>query len=193
MLRSLTAAFLLLSAGGCASYEYNLVQPADLSRHIDTKTDQVITLSPLQYRLRTVDSRLVMRIYNQSHAPIELAGAQSTVVDPEGQSHPLPSQAIAPDSFIKLIFPPVPPRVYGPEPAIGIGMGYGWRVDALPTRRAVDAPRPLSVPEYCAVIAGSDSLYWNWHDADGEMRLNLVFQQQGKEIRQSFIFRRQKM
>jgi hypothetical protein len=185
---------MILLVGGCASYQYNLVQPAELSRHIGAKTDQTITIDPLQYRLRTVDNRLVMRIYNQSGDPIELNGAASTVVDPDGQSHPLRSQTIAPDSFIKLIFPPLQPKVYGPSPAFGVGMGYGWRVDATASRRALETPAPLGVPRYCAVVVDpNDTIYWDWKGAGGEMRLMLVFTRKGSEFRQAFLFRRQKM
>jgi len=141
-MRSATALCLLCllatCAGGCATYEYNLVQPAELARHIGSKADETVTVDPLQYRLRTVDNRLVMRIFNPTEDPIELVGARSTVVDPSGQSHPLRGQTIAPNSFMKLIFPPRRPQVYYPSagPTFGVGVGTAYRVDALPGGRS---------------------------------------------------------
>src|SRR5215207_3085901 len=104
---------------GCARYEYTLTQPPDLARHIGAQSDQVVDVDPLQYRLRTVDNRLVVRIYNQTDEPIELLGDKSFVVDPDGQSRPLRGQTIAPHAFMKLIFPPIRPRVYDPGPTFG--------------------------------------------------------------------------
>src|SRR5439155_6189759 len=104
-------------------YEYDLDQPSDLRRHIATRTDIVVGIDPLEYRLRTVDNRLVMRVFNQTDDAINLLGDKSAVVDPHGQSHPVRSQAIAPHSFAKLIFPPIRPRVYDSGPTFGIGIG----------------------------------------------------------------------
>ena len=121
------------SAGGCATYEYNLVQPPDLARHIGSKAEETINLEPLQYRLITVENRLVIRIFNPTDDPIELLGPRSTIVDPAGQSHAVRAQTIAPNSFIKLILPPQRPQVYYPTgPTFGVGVGTAYRVDAQP-------------------------------------------------------------
>jgi hypothetical protein len=201
-------AVLLCLGTGCAHYEYNLVRPPELTRHIGTETDEVFTVDPLQYRLRTVDNRLVVRIYNTTDDPVELLGTRSTVVDPDGQSHPLRGQTIAAGSFIKLIFPPIPPRIYDYGPTFGIGVGYGYHTAVYPYHArpgyhfhpAYGPPYgpywhdpALYGPRYLAVVEGGDTTYWDWKGADGEMRLLLAFQRQGKEFRQEFVFRRQKM
>src|SRR5438067_6143668 len=150
-------AMLLLAAGGCAKYEYNLVKPTELSKHIGAGSDSVVSVDPLEYRLRTVDNRLVIRIFNPTDDVIELVGPKCSMVDPEGQSHPLRSQSIAPGSFIKLILPPPRPRVYDPYgggywgPTVGVGVGY--RVDACPYRRyrEYDPYWYDPGPRYCAV------------------------------------------
>ena len=94
MMRSffLIAATLLL---GCARYEYDLIQPANLARHVG-KTEESFAIEPLEYRLVSIDNSLVMRIFNNSAEPITLEGTRSYAVPPTGQSHPLRPQTIAP-------------------------------------------------------------------------------------------------
>src|SRR5688500_3822986 len=96
-----------LAGVGCARYEYDVVSPPQAAGHVGTKSDHTFALEPLEYRLRTIDNRLVMRVYNPTNENVTLLGARSTAVDPERQSHPLMTQTIAPaGSFIKLILPP---------------------------------------------------------------------------------------
>ena len=181
--------------GGCARYEYQLVRPPDLTRHVGRGTDQVFTLEPLQYRLRTVDNRLVMRIFNPSQEPIELLGAQSTVVDPNGQSRPLRSLSIAPGSFIKLIFPPPRPRVYDPHygPSWHTGVGVGIRVDARTRGRHPPPPYFMSTtPRYLDVYDDADAFFWEWR-GEGEARMTLVYRRGDEEFRHDFLFRRIKV
>ena len=93
--------------------------------HIGRKADEVFTIDPLEYRLRTVDNRLVIRIYNPTEEPIGAArrGAELRRRS-ERPKPPAASQTIAPASFIKLILPPIPPRLepYGPTFGVGVGM-----------------------------------------------------------------------
>src|SRR5205814_908677 len=81
----------------------------DRARHIGAKADQVVRVDPLEYRLRSYDNRLVLSIFNPTQDPITLAGDRSYVVDPKDQSHPLRSQTIAPNTFVRLILPPMRP------------------------------------------------------------------------------------
>jgi hypothetical protein len=202
------------AAGGCAHYEYDLVEPRDLTRHISRKADAVAEIDPLTYRLRSVDNRLVLRIYNNTDDSIELLGDKSSVVDPDGQSHPLRSQSIAPKSFIKLIVPPPKPYVYDTSPTFGVGMGYGVRVDAtpgpppegLPDRREFHTHYPQwepyfrDEPQYLAASAASaaasfdenDSYYWTWKGS-GEARVHLVYRRGDSDLRHDFVFRRVKV
>jgi hypothetical protein len=191
---------LLLLAGGCARYEYQLVRPPELTRHIGRGADAVFTLEPLEYRLRTVDNRLVMRVFNPTEDPIQLIGAQSTVVDPNGQSHPLPGQTIAPSSFIKMIFPPPRPRVHDPYggPTFHTGFGVGVRVDSGARRRgrpgrssAVYASSTAVTPRYLQVY-GDPHFFWDWR-GEGEARIILVYRRGDDEFRHEFLFRRKKV
>ncbi len=185
---------------GCAKYEYDLVKPTDLSRHIGKAGDAVFALDPLEYRARTVDNRLVLRVFNPTEDAIELLGPRCSVVDPEGQSHPLRSQSIAPGSFIKLIFPPPRPEVYNYGPTFGVGVGY--HVNAYPYYRyPYDGygygpyrydPYYYYGPRYLAVVDENDTYYWDWR-GEGEARAVLAFRRGDKEFRHELVFRRLKM
>src|SRR5205085_8901999 len=131
------------------------------------KEPSVVTIEPLTYRMKTYDDHLVMLIENSTSDPIQLLGDQSSVVGPNGQSHPLRNQSIAPSSYIKLIFPPIRPYVDRWGPSIGFGVGY-------------HANRPFDnwddpLPRYL-YISDDSALYWEW-DGEGHARMTLVFQQ----------------
>ncbi len=196
---------LLVSAGGCASYEYDLTQPADLRRHVATKTDTIVPIDPLEYRLRTVDNRLVMRIFNPTDDAIQLLGERSTVVDPSGQSHPLRAQTMAPHSFIKLIFPPIKPYVYDPGPTFGFGVGT--HIGSAYGPRCAPGFYPYSPyyysrypsydsfyyePRYLYVSDDVDNRYWSW-DGESDARMTLVFQRGDKQFTHELGFHRRKM
>jgi hypothetical protein len=187
------ALLLVCLTAGCAHYEYNIVEPADLSRHIGAKDDAVVAIDPLEYRLRTVDSRLVMRIYNRTNDPVELLGEKSVIVDSHDQSHPLVSQAIAPQSFIKLILPPYRPRYgpYGPTFGIGVGARVERGYDPYFPYRPYE---PYDFPRYFTVYGGAaEALYWDW-EGDSDASMTLVYRRGGgKEFQHRFKFHRQKM
>jgi hypothetical protein len=189
---------LTLCSIGCARYEYDLVHPPELAQHIGRDKPVEVTLEPLNYRYRTVESRLVMQVCNSTNAPIRLLGDQSTVVDPRRQSRPLRGRAIAPGSFIKLVFPPLMPVVEPRGPVIGFGVmaigssgGYYRRRflhgGAFGYDPAFDGPR------YYSVYAADDGTYWEW-DGEGEIRVILVYQQgDQKPFTHEFVFRRKRV
>jgi hypothetical protein len=187
----LTTLFLL---AGCAHYEYDLTSPPDLSRHIGTKSDEVIQRDPLEYRLRTAEDRLVMSIFNPTDDPITLLGDRSYVVAPSGQSHPLRNQTIAPHTFVKLILPPMHAyyRDTGPTFGIGFGLssGYGYR-----GFRHYDpffhGFYDYGYPRYISYYDPSDATYWNW-EGETDVRLHLVFERDKKNFSQDFTFHRKK-
>jgi len=187
--KSLATVLLLLVGVGCASFEHDLVQPPELRAHIGSKTDTTTHLDPLIYKWRTVDNRLVVRIFNPTNDSIELLGEKSTVVAPDGESHPVRSQTIAPQSHAKLILPPLRPRVYRPGPSFGVGVGM--RVDSRrgAERHAAHAP-PSVEPRYLAVYDG-DSAYWDWR-GETDVRLTLVYQRGDAPLRHEFTIHRNK-
>lgn len=180
---------MLLLAGGCATYEYDLVRPADLARHVGGKTDEIFTRDSLEYRLITVDSRLVLRAYNNTDQPMTLNGERSTVVDEDGQSRPLRSITIAPRSFMKLILPPLPPRIERVGPSIGIGVG-GVFGDARRPYRPYGYNYGYDTPRYFAIY-DNDVYYWDWN-GETEVRLTLVYEQGQTTIQHEFVFARRK-
>jgi hypothetical protein len=182
--------FVLLSCG-CAHYEYNITKPPELSRHVGTKLDEVVARDPLEYRLRTVENLLVMRVYNQTDGPIMLMGDRSYVVDPSGQSHPLLPQTIAPRSFIKLIFPPQRPVIQRSGPSIGIGVGTS--IGSARHRYDYSGYNDpfYNEPRYFT-IADNDTLYWNWND-ESDVRMTLLFQQGDRTFTHEFTVARKKM
>src|SRR5579864_7156298 len=193
VLTSAVFAIALALLSGCAHYEYDLVRPADLAQHIGADYDVIVRLPPLEYRLRTVDDYLVMRIFNSTNDRIRLLGEQSVAVDPQGQSHPLRSRMIAPRSFIKLILPPPPPQVGPVGPSFGFGFGFGPRWGY-----GVGLYDPLydpywGYPRYYAPPDAAAPYYWTWSD-QGDARLELTFQSGGqKPFAQRFLFHRRRM
>jgi hypothetical protein len=189
---------LSLLTSGCAHYEYDLVNPPDLARHIGTRSDELVRVDPLEYRLRTYDNRLVMNIVNPTPDPITLAGDRSYVVDPAGQSHPLRSQTIAPDTFIRLILPPMRPGYYQSGPTIGFGLGVGYSRFYGGHRYGYRGigydPFFYDEPRYYTYYDESDNTYWNW-EGQTSIRLHLVYFKAGSRdsFTQDFTFARKKM
>jgi hypothetical protein len=118
----------LMIVGGCAHYEFEVVEPPALAGHVGEKKEQAVRLvrEPLEYWMAAAEGKLVVKITNTLDEPVEILGEKSFVVDPAGGSHPLRSQTIGPKSFVKMILPPWP-RVYpvGPVWSFGVGVGYG--------------------------------------------------------------------
>jgi hypothetical protein len=174
LLRSLVAIGAIVIASGCAHYEYDIVDPPNLAQHIGSNTDTVFSIHPLLYRMRTYENHLVIQVHNPTTQPIRLLGGDSFVVDPQGQSHPLQTQTIAPGSFIKLVLPPLPPEPVPAGPTIGFGIGFA---DAYtpggPAWPAWTDPR-WGQPRYMAIAA--DDAYWSWDD-ESNVRLSLSFDQ----------------
>ena len=204
MRRGFTIAVLagLLFITGCATYQYDVVQPPSLARHIGDRP-LVVRFDPLEYVLQSYDNHLVIDIRNPTPDPVQLLGEQSVVVDEHGQSHPLHGQTIAPGTFIRLIFPPFRYvwRDEGPEIIIGGGFWYGGGYyrdrpryigpEVHPDRvlrGSIDAASPV----YLDYEFVGDPTYFEW-DGETDIRLTLVYNQTGRQFVQTFVFHRQKM
>ena len=182
--------------GGCARYEYDLVAPPELARHVGAKSDEVLRVDPLDYRLRTADNRLVVDIVNPTQDAITLLGGQSYVVAPSGQSHPLRVRTIAPGTYIRMILPPMRPyyRTRGPTFGIGLGVGISSRFHGRGYFPGPFHDPFFDEPRYYALYDESDATYWDWN-GETEVRLHLVYQRQGnaETFSDDFTFKRKKM
>jgi hypothetical protein len=193
-----SACILLFLLTGCAHYEYDVVQPPDLAGHVPERAWVSLRRGELDYRLRSYDNRLVMRVYNRGERAVKLLGTDSAAVDPRGESHPLQSATIPPGSFVSRIFPPPRPRVerYGPTFGIGVGASYG----------AAHGPHGYRYrdpfysggfddfgPRYYSVYDPNDRSYFNW-PGESSVRFLFVFQPgNGDPLRHEFVIRRRKM
>jgi len=203
------ALFLLPMLGGCAHYEYDIVEPPELARHVG-EGEQVVPVDPLEYRMRTVENRLVIHVINPTDEPVTLIGPQSYIVSPGGQSHPLRPQTIAPHTFIPLILPPMRPYYYDPgRPTWGFGFGVvgvgGHFHDGGHHRGRVYysagyydpyfyGPPYIYGPPYYMVVDEADPIYWEWK-GESDVRLHLVYQRgnNAKTFSDDFTFHRKKM
>jgi hypothetical protein len=169
---------------GCVSYDYQIVEPANLSRHVG---DQLVTMTwdPLEYRFRRNNDRLAMTIVNPTTNRIVLLGDRSYVVDPKGESHPLRGQAIAPHSYTSMLLPPPQAVVqttypgiyaYGPGP-VWYGPYWGGFYNDF-----YYGP----VTSYYHVNTPYD---WKWDV--GQARLRLTYDQGGKIFDHDFVIARQ--
>ncbi len=179
MFQRFAVLFMLLAAVGCTHYDYDIVDPPDAARHVGPDQWVDVPFPPLVYHFITEDNYLICRIENSSDAAIQLLGDRSVVVSPDGQSHPLRSETIAGHSFIKLVFPPLQPRIerYGPS----IGFGVGYRADA----------RTCSEPSYLDLYVDDAPYYWSFH-GEGTFRITFVFRSDQRTIEQHFTIGRQK-
>ena len=186
-------------AGGCARYEYDLVRPPELARHVGAKAWQVVPLDPLEYRLRTSDNRLVMLVYNRGERMVRLSEADSAAVDPKGESHSVTGRTILPGSYVKLIFPP-PQATVRSAPSLGLGVGVGYgHIYGVPYRDGLGFGGPyygpyddLSPRDY-SVYDPNNRTYFDW-PGESEVRISLAYEPEGGErFRQEFVFRRRKM
>ena len=188
---------LVIALSGCARYEFDVVQPADLATHVGRKeaTQAIITREPLTYVMRSVEGRLVMHVENRSGNPIELVGERSYVVDPGEQSRPLPSMTIAPDSYVKLVLPPLRPYVRsGPTFGIGLGVGvssaHGHRGHYSGTSVGTGVGYGIGGPVYLA--DGPANAYWDW-EGETPIRLRLTYQREDESFVHEFVIQRKKV
>jgi hypothetical protein len=186
MLRAALLLELAILVGGCARYEFDIVEPPHLARHIGgaSEGEAVIRRDDLDYRMSAYEGRLVLRIANSSEDPIELLGAESYVVDPGNQSHPLASQSIAPHSFIKLILPPLRP-IYRAEPVFGFGVSASRGLPDRQPRVIDDAPPHM-------ILYDDAQTYWAW-EGESAVRLRLAWKAGPKPFYHDFAFNRKKM
>lgn len=193
---------LAAAAGGCARYEYEVIEPPGLAGHVGEKSWVALRRSDdLEYRLRSADDRLVVRVYNRGERAVKLLGADSVIVDPRGESHPMLSATIPPGSYVQRVYPPPLPRVrrYGPSFGFGVGVmgaqrvrhrGYRYHPHRHPFHSAGFHDFE---PRYYTVYDPNDPTHFTWPGGTSA-RFVFAFQREGADvIRQEFLIRRVRM
>jgi hypothetical protein len=184
-----------LFAIGCAHYAFDLVSPPELQRSIDAKAATEVQVGPLAYVLQQAEDRLVITVRNDTDGAVKLVGSDSYVVDPRGESHPLPTRTIAPHAVTKLIFPPLNPSLQrGPVFGFGVGVGYsnagGSGVGVGAGTGAYDDFG--ATPRYYSADVGDPAAYWSW-DGPGTIRMRLAYESaDGQRFSHEFEFVRRK-
>lgn len=177
----------LICLSGCATYRFDIVNPPDLPRPIGHDQDTVLNVNAMEYRFRAVEDRLVARIYNRGRETVRLLGDQSTVVDPEGQSHPLRGTPLPPGSFMKVVLPPAL-HVEPTGPSIGFGFGYSSGYGGPGRGSGMGIYDPASG----ATTYSDGQATWEW-PANKSARLILVFQiGNGRAFTQEWAFAKRK-
>lgn len=197
------ALLLLALTPGCARYEYDVVEPPDLAGHVGEKSWVALRRpGDVEYRLRSYDDRLVMRLYNRGEGSVKLLGADSAVVDPRGESHPMQSATIPPGAYVQKIFPPPLPRVrrYGPSFGFGVGVMGAQRVGHRPRHRPYRHRHAFHSagfhdfePRYYTVYDPNDRTYFAWPGETGARFIFALQREGGEVIRHEFLIRRRKM
>lgn len=203
-MRKLCLVALLLLAGGCAHWEFDVLAPEQHRGHIARKQPTVVQREPLEYVLQSADGRLVAKIYNRDSQLVTLLGGQSYVVAGDGQTIPLPMRAIAPMGFVKLILPPYP-TVYRAAPTFGVGVGFSsldacdWGYPYYPyyayyPYRGWGGYPFHSYPYYPPVylVEAGDQATWRWRGQD-TIRLHLVYQHGQGTFEHDFAIQRVKV
>lgn len=187
---------LLVYGGGCAHYEYDLVEPVDHAAHVGTKAPVEVTLAPVRYEAQTSSDHLVLVIHNETQEPLKLLGEDSFAVDPNGESHPLPTRTIAPGTATKLILPPVKPTFRQSGPTFGVGVGVSNSYGRRGYYGGGFAGDPWYYDDYPRYYRLEDdgTVYWDWTGNGTDVRLRLVYRQgDGQPFHHDFVFRRVKM
>jgi hypothetical protein len=200
-----------VGSAGCARYGFTVIDPPDIAGPVGESDDTVYRRDLVEYRLRAVDGRLVLRLLNVTDAPLILSGEKSAIVDPTGQSRPVSGQSIEPGSFIKLILPPPRPTIERTGPSIHIGAGYrygAYHRSGGQYRDRGDRYRhgasgygryayydpflhdELTSTRYYRVYDDANPFYWSW-SGEGTVRLRLVYGQAGRnDAEDRFVFAR---
>ena len=198
MIRYLAICCVSMLLVGCTNYNYIVTDSKHLSQRVSKDTQTTLKIDPVIYGMVVKENRLVLTIKNTLADPVELLGTKSTVVDEKGQSHPLRSQTIAPNAFVKLILPPLRPRFEtAPSGGFMFGMHARRESSAVP-----DAAEPKSLrapvathsaePIYLDYFSDTDPYYWDF-DGESEIRLLLTYQKaDGTVWTDQFVIQRQK-
>lgn len=149
---------------GCVKYEYDLIQP--IQQHIGQEP-VALELSPVRYEFVADDSQLVVAMHNLTDTTLTLRQEKSYVIDKKGATRAVRGMAIAPRSYIRMIFPPPRPYVRDDSPRVGFGFGAydgGGMATGVGVGTGYNGP----------VQNLDENLYWEWN-GQGQVRFHFVF------------------
>jgi hypothetical protein len=179
------AHLLLLSASmvclsGCATYDYRVVKPSGIPQPV---ADQpvIVQYDPLDYQLVRSKERLAMSIVNPTEDRIILLGERSYVVEPQGESYPLPGRILAPHSHTRMLLPPIPFTYSYPD--WRWGWGWGWAAYNPYWGPYYGAPAYYGPPppSYYQIMTPED---WTWNT--GSARFRLTYERNNKIFEHDF-------
>jgi hypothetical protein len=142
-----------------------------------------VRYEPLEYYFARVRERLAMRVTNPTDDQVTLRADKSFVVDPRGESHPVPGLVIGPHSYARMLLPPRPATAevvgyYGYPWAWGPGVyGYG---------------APFWHGYYDPFMYGPAVTYlqihtpYDWIWRTGPIQLHLSYERKGQAFEHSF-------
>lgn len=182
----------ILALGGCATYEFSIVQPTENAMLI-TKQERTVTLGPVVYYFVDQSSRLGIRIENPTDAPLTIKGEESYVVTPNGRSEPLRGGTIAPGTWSAVTIPPVE-RVYsGGGSGVSFGIGVGtWGSHGGGGVGIGTGPYDPFYGD--GLYSSRDVAVWQWKE--GLVQLHLVYEpkdDKAERFEQDFTFQRRKV
>jgi hypothetical protein len=166
----------VLTLSGCAVYEFDLTRPEDLAGRAGREEALVRKIEPIEYRLISVENRLVVKMFNTSDQAIKLLAPESTVVDPDGQSRSIKAASIQPGSFARVVMPPVRPEFRSSSGSTArVGTYYGPGL-----RRSDFGHTEMDIPENYQLVDGGET-FWEWR-GETEARLVLVYERDGERF-----------
>jgi hypothetical protein len=166
---------------GCRTYNFRIAEPPQLAGKVIADQPVAVKLDPLEYRFARHHKRLAVQIINPTQDKIVLLGDQSLVMDPQGESHPLNTRVIGPQSYTRMLLPPEPisAQVVGPY---GYGWGGGWYGYHGPGYAGFYDPfyygPPVTYVEYRTAYD------WTW--SEGPARLRLSYERNGQKFEHVF-------
>jgi hypothetical protein len=174
----------LVLATGCASYRYQIIEPASVAHTIIYDRPVVINYDPLQYQLSRFHDQLGMTIINPTTDRITLRGDHSYVVDPKGETHPVRGRVLAPHSYAKMLWPPPPTTAETVYPSY---FGPGWAPGYPYVWGGFYGSYYGPVVTYYHAYTAYD---WKWDP--GEAHMHLAYERQGKEFNHDFLILRER-
>ncbi len=173
----------VLALGGCASYEFVVVEPTELAGRLTTQ-ERRLERGTITYHMVSQSDRVGIRIENRSAEPMVIRGEESFVVTPDGQSEPIRSSTIAPGSWAAITIPPLI-RTFDRRGGMMVGVGMGsW---SHGTSGGVGVGADMSV-------VPREEVAWRWREGSVRMQIVLASREdQGERIEHDFVIVRRRL